>query len=166
MPFNITFFVQCAPHKLRPLLIVIASYCGEPAISHDSHHVSLVQWTTCLLPTTRDSGSNPLGGLMWNWDSPVSVRNRSALRFFLYVCFPLYWYKFFIILRQKLCISWAFLRERKRSLLPPLSSFLFFARKLAIQKVLPVWGFSYGYPLHGHVFSFERIYMDIWYFFI
>ncbi len=39
-------------------------YCGEPAISHDSYHVSLVQWTTCLLPTTRDTGSNPLGGLM------------------------------------------------------------------------------------------------------
>jgi hypothetical protein len=35
--------------------------CGEPAISHDSNHVSLVQWTTCLLPFTRDSGSNPLG---------------------------------------------------------------------------------------------------------
>jgi hypothetical protein len=48
-------------------------YCGEPAISHDFHHVSLVQWTTCLLPTTRDTGSNPLGELMWNRDSPVSV---------------------------------------------------------------------------------------------
>ncbi len=36
--------------------------CGEPAISHDSHHVSLVQWTTCLLPATRVTGSNPLGG--------------------------------------------------------------------------------------------------------
>ncbi len=38
--------------------------CGEPAISHDSYYVSLVQWTTCLLPATRDTGSNPLGGLM------------------------------------------------------------------------------------------------------
>jgi hypothetical protein len=47
--------------------------CGDPAISHDSHHVSLVQWTTCLLPVTRDTGSNPLGRLMWNRDSPVSV---------------------------------------------------------------------------------------------
>ncbi len=47
--------------------------CGEPAISHDFHHVSLFQWTTCLLPTTRDTGSNPLGGLMWNRDSPVCV---------------------------------------------------------------------------------------------
>ncbi len=28
---------------------------------------------TCLLPVTRDPGSNPLGELMWNWDSPVSV---------------------------------------------------------------------------------------------
>ncbi len=23
----------------------LGEYCGEPAISHDSHHVSLVQWT-------------------------------------------------------------------------------------------------------------------------
>ncbi len=27
---------------------------------------------TCLLPVTRDPGSNPLGGLMWNRDFPVS----------------------------------------------------------------------------------------------
>ncbi len=33
--------------------------CIEPAISLPSHHVSLVQWTTCLLPVTRDPGSNP-----------------------------------------------------------------------------------------------------------
>ncbi len=32
-----------------------------------------VQWTTLLLPVTRDPGSKPLGGLMWNRDSPVSV---------------------------------------------------------------------------------------------
>jgi hypothetical protein len=38
----------------------------EPAISLHSHHVSLA-------PVTRDLGSNPLGGLMWNRDSPVSV---------------------------------------------------------------------------------------------
>jgi hypothetical protein len=38
--------------------------CGEPAISLHSHHVSLVQWTTCLLPITRDSDSNPLGGYL------------------------------------------------------------------------------------------------------
>ncbi len=36
--------------------------CVEPAISLHSHHVSLVQWTTCLLPVTRDPGSNPLEG--------------------------------------------------------------------------------------------------------
>jgi hypothetical protein len=36
--------------------------CGEPAISLLSHHVSLGQWTTRLLPITRDLGSNPLGG--------------------------------------------------------------------------------------------------------
>jgi hypothetical protein len=47
--------------------------CGEPAISLHCHHVSLVQWTTCLLLITREPGSNPLGGLIWNQDSPVSV---------------------------------------------------------------------------------------------
>jgi hypothetical protein len=57
---------------LRTLVIKV-TYCGEPAISLHSHHVSLVQWTTCLLPVTRDPGSNPLGGLLWNRDSPVSV---------------------------------------------------------------------------------------------
>ncbi len=36
--------------------------CGEPAIPLHSHHVSLVQWTTCLLPVTRDPGSKPLWG--------------------------------------------------------------------------------------------------------
>jgi hypothetical protein len=47
--------------------------CGEPAISLHSHHDSLVQWTTCLLPFTRDPGSNPQGVLMWNRNSPVSI---------------------------------------------------------------------------------------------
>jgi hypothetical protein len=37
------------------------------------HHVSLVQGTKPLLPVTRDLCSNPLGVLMWNRDSPVSV---------------------------------------------------------------------------------------------
>jgi hypothetical protein len=50
-----------------------AHNCGEPAISLHSHHVSLVQWTTCLLPVTRDPGLNPQRGeLMWNRDSPIS----------------------------------------------------------------------------------------------
>jgi hypothetical protein len=38
--------------------------CGEIAISLHSHHVSLVQWTTRLLPVTRDLGSKPLEGLV------------------------------------------------------------------------------------------------------
>jgi hypothetical protein len=42
---------------------VHASYCGEPAISLHSHHVSLVQWTNRLLPIMRDSGSIPRGYL-------------------------------------------------------------------------------------------------------
>ncbi len=37
--------------------------CGEPAISLHSHHVSLVQWTTCLIPVTRDPIQNPWGDL-------------------------------------------------------------------------------------------------------
>ncbi len=36
----------------------------EPAISLHSHHVSLVQWNTRLLPVTRDPGSKPLGGAL------------------------------------------------------------------------------------------------------
>jgi hypothetical protein len=46
---------------------------AEPAISLHSHHVSLVQWTTCFLPVMRDPGSDPKGVLMWNRDSPVSI---------------------------------------------------------------------------------------------
>ncbi len=38
--------------------------CGEPAVLLHSHHVSLVQWTTPLLPVMRDPGSNPQGLLM------------------------------------------------------------------------------------------------------
>jgi hypothetical protein len=34
-----------------------ARTCGEPAISLHSYHVSLVQWTTRLLPIMRDRGS-------------------------------------------------------------------------------------------------------------
>jgi hypothetical protein len=52
---------------------------GSPVESLHSHHVSLVQWTTCLLPVTRDPGSNPLGGLMWNQDFPVSVVSLQVL---------------------------------------------------------------------------------------
>jgi hypothetical protein len=44
------------------IYIHFGPYCGVPAISLHSHHVSLVQWTTCLLPVTRDPGSNPQGG--------------------------------------------------------------------------------------------------------
>jgi hypothetical protein len=35
--------------------------CGDPAISLHSHYVSLVQWTTRLLPVMSDPGSNPGG---------------------------------------------------------------------------------------------------------
>jgi hypothetical protein len=45
-----------------PLIFIII--CGDPAISLHSYHVSLVQWTTSLLPVTRDPGSKPLGEIM------------------------------------------------------------------------------------------------------
>jgi hypothetical protein len=38
--------------------------CGEPAISLHSHHVSLVRWTTRLLPVMRDPGSISWGILI------------------------------------------------------------------------------------------------------
>jgi hypothetical protein len=44
-------------------VILTWNICGEPAISLHSHHVSLVQDTTRLLPVTRDPGSKPLGDL-------------------------------------------------------------------------------------------------------
>ncbi len=57
--------------------------CEEPAISLLSHHVSLVQWTTCLLPVTGDPGSNPQGVLMWKRDSPVSIVSLQVSTSFL-----------------------------------------------------------------------------------
>ncbi len=50
-----------------------ACNCGQPAISLHSHHVSLVQWTTRLLPVTRPRVQIPWGVLMWNRNSPVCV---------------------------------------------------------------------------------------------
>jgi hypothetical protein len=44
------------------IVLVPSEDCGEPAISLHSHHVSLVQWTTHLLPVTKDPGSKPKGG--------------------------------------------------------------------------------------------------------
>ncbi len=45
--------------------------------SLQSHMIlTMSHWSsglTCLLPATRVTGSNPLGGPMWNRDSPVSV---------------------------------------------------------------------------------------------
>jgi hypothetical protein len=61
---NILLFEYVLAHKCL--------YCGEPAISLHSHHISLVQWTTRLLTIMRGPGSIPRGILMWNQDSPVS----------------------------------------------------------------------------------------------
>jgi hypothetical protein len=50
---------------------------GSPVESLQSHMIlTMSHWSsglTCLLPATRVTGSNPLGGLMWSRDSPVSV---------------------------------------------------------------------------------------------
>ncbi len=59
--------------KRNTILFRKSSLCGEPAISHDSHHVSLVQWTNLF--ASRHMGhrfKSPGGVLMWNRDSPVS----------------------------------------------------------------------------------------------
>jgi hypothetical protein len=55
-------YVTYLRHMFNPMTEL--ADCGEPAISLHSHHVSLVQWTTCLLPVTRDPGLNPLGGYL------------------------------------------------------------------------------------------------------
>ncbi len=73
--------------------------CGEPAISLHSHHVSLLQWTTRLLPVTRDQVQNPWGGLMWNRDSPVSIVSLQYIQYFT-ICLNIFnikvsAYKFF-----------------------------------------------------------------------
>ncbi len=67
--------------NMRGMILITATivsqdqhrHCGEPAISLHPHHVSLVQWTTRLLPVMRDPGSIARGVLMWKRDSPVSV---------------------------------------------------------------------------------------------
>ncbi len=59
----ILFSTSLSIHTKLTNFALIRIY-GEPAISLHSHHVSLVQWTTRLLPQ---------GVLMWNCDSPVSV---------------------------------------------------------------------------------------------
>ncbi len=39
-------------------------YCGEPAISHDSHHVSLVQWTNLFAPSHKGHRFKSPGGYL------------------------------------------------------------------------------------------------------
>jgi hypothetical protein len=47
--------------------------CGEPAISHDSHHVSLDQWTNLFASRHKGHRFKSPGGTYVNRDSPVSV---------------------------------------------------------------------------------------------
>ncbi len=58
---------------------------GSPVESLQSHMIlTMSHWSsglTCLLPATRVTGSNPLGGLTWNRDSPVSVVSPHPLLF-------------------------------------------------------------------------------------
>ncbi len=57
---------------------------GSPVERLQSHMIlTMSHWSsglTCLLPATRVTGSNPLGGLMWNRDSPVSVVSLQYLK--------------------------------------------------------------------------------------
>ncbi len=39
-------------------------YCGEPAISHDSHHVSLVQWTNLFASRHKGPRFKSPGGYL------------------------------------------------------------------------------------------------------
>jgi hypothetical protein len=57
VPFFINIFGIFVSH-----IYILRRQCGGPAISLHSHHVSMIQWITCLLPVTRDPGSNPQGG--------------------------------------------------------------------------------------------------------
>jgi hypothetical protein len=58
---------------------------GSPVESLQSHMIfTMSHWSsglTCLLPATRVTGSNPLGGLMWSRDSPVSVVSLHSVIF-------------------------------------------------------------------------------------
>ncbi len=58
-----TYFPRNSKHhiveSLQSHMILTMSHCSSGL--------------TCLLPATRVTGSNPLGGLMWNRDSPVSI---------------------------------------------------------------------------------------------
>jgi hypothetical protein len=59
--FHVTlkdFFCICLPFTVQGIYTVFG-ICREPAISLHSHHVSLVPWTTRLLPVMRDPGLNP-----------------------------------------------------------------------------------------------------------
>jgi hypothetical protein len=76
--------------------------CVEPAISLHSHHVWLVQWTTRLLPITRDPCSKPLGELRWNRDSPVSV---VSLQCFIYCSSPTFLRRQARLLKQQSSIN-------------------------------------------------------------
>ncbi len=62
---------------LRKCYILPLNINGHFVESLQSHMIlTMSHWSsglTCLLPATRVTGSNPLGGLMWNRDSPVSV---------------------------------------------------------------------------------------------
>ncbi len=65
---NFRNFANC-PYFVLNLLIEIYCnyliYCREPAISLHSHHVSLVQWTTCLLPDPGCQDAQPVFAGAW-----------------------------------------------------------------------------------------------------
>ncbi len=70
---------------------------GSPVESLQSHMIlTMSHWSsglTCLLPVTRVTSSNLLGGLMWNRDSPVSVvslQTHGCRHSFLTTCVTVY----------------------------------------------------------------------------
>ncbi len=69
-------YISCYVTVNKPVLSYLLSRL-RPVESLQSHMIlTMSHWSsglTCLLPATRVIGSNPLEGLVWNRDSPVSI---------------------------------------------------------------------------------------------
>ncbi len=55
---------------------VILTYCAEPAISHDSHHVSLVQWTNLFASHHKGHRIKSPGGYLC--ETGILIINRAS----------------------------------------------------------------------------------------
>jgi hypothetical protein len=60
----------------------LLSFCGEPAISHDSHHVSLVQWTNLFASRHKGHRFKSPGGYLCETGILLLAMSRYILFFF------------------------------------------------------------------------------------